>query len=131
MRKGLFAFVVCALGFSSHAEDPKDAVHLEAASYEEAIQIAQKQERNLYLIFKGKWCSWCEKQDETLKDEKISRSMNGMVFYVVDLGSRRDLAKKYGVTSVPSHRFLAPDGKVIKSHVGYMDVDGVVDFLKP
>lgn len=131
MRKGFFAFLVFVLGFSSRAEDPKDVVHLEATSYEDAMAVAQKQDRNLYLVFKGKWCGWCEKQDVTLKDEKVAAAMDGMVFYAVDLGARRDLAKKYGVTSIPAHRFLAPGGEVIRSHVGYMDADEVADFLKP
>lgn len=130
MKRRAMAIILGACSIAAQAENPKEAVHIEASSYEEALELAKSEERRLYLLFKGNPCVWCDKQMEEFKDRRVAEAMDGMVFYVVDAFARRDLAKKYGVTSVPSHRILDHDGEIIKLHMGYMDAKMLSKFLE-
>lgn len=130
MKRRALAVLFGVCSFVAHAEKPKEAAHLVASSYDEAMEIAEKQDRNVYLLFKGNPCVWCERQAVELKDPDVVEAMDGMVFYVVDAYARKDLRNKYGVTSVPSHRLLDPKGETLKSHVGFMDAKMLVEFLE-
>lgn len=130
MKRRAMAIILGACSIVAHAEKPKEAVYIEASSYDEALELAAAEDRRLYLLFKGNPCSWCDKQMEEFKDRKVIEAMDGMVFHLVDAFSRRDLAKKYGVSSVPSHRIVNPKGEIVRSHMGYMDADMLSKFLK-
>jgi thioredoxin-related protein len=130
MRRGLMAAVFGACSFVANAEKPSEVVHIEALTYEEAMGLAEAEDRRVYLLFKGEHCSWCEKQMAEFKDRRVAEAMDGMVFCVVDVYSNRDLSKRYGVSSVPAHRLLEPKGDIIRSRLGYMEAKALAGFLK-
>lgn len=113
------------------AQEPVETTHLEVPVYEDAVKIAEEQGRRLYVVFKGKGCSWCERQAaETLRPESIE-AMDGLVVCVVDIQERKDIRSKYGVKTVPAHRLLDPEGRLVRSASGYMDYSRLARFLSP
>ena len=48
----------------------------------------------------------------------------------VEKGEGVKLAKKWGVTGLPTLIILDQNGKVIDSHVGYVDGNGLMEFAK-
>ena len=104
--------------------------HVEVENYEDAIDLAVKDSRRVYLVFKGQSCPWCDTQAETLSTPEAAAAMGRVVLCFIDAGKRRDLVRKYGVTAVPDHHLLDSEGNSIRSSVGYKDVGGVGKFLE-
>jgi thioredoxin-related protein len=126
-----FSLLLALASIVAFAEDAVDAVHLEVSDHEEALALARGEDRRVYLIFKGDSCHWCERQSVEMKSPAYARAMDGMVVCVIDIVERRDLADRYRVSSVPSHRFLDSEGRVLKSSTGFMDSVKAGRFLAP
>ncbi len=67
MRLYLFAFV---LAFLFHTET-SFAQHGQPASeiMREAMQMAAKENMNVFIIFHASWCGWCHKMDSAINDK--------------------------------------------------------------
>lgn len=126
-----FSLLLALASIVAFAEDAVDAVHPEVSDHEEALALARGEDRRVYLIFKGDSCHWCERQSVEMKSPAYARAMDGMVVCVIDIVERRDLADRYRVSSVPSHRFLDSEGRVLKSSTGFMDSVKAGRFLAP
>ena len=127
----IFSFFLALASFVAFAENTPDAVHLEVSNHEEALILAREENRRVYLIFKSESCYWCERQLVEMKKPKYARAMDGIVVCFIDTVDRRDLADRYRVSLVPSHRFLDSKGKVLKSSTGFMDSTKAERFLTP
>lgn len=112
-------------------QEPKETAHLEVSSYEDALSVAKENGRQVYLIFKGEGCVWCERQAEEILKPESNEAMNGLVVCTVDIHKRKDLRSKYMVKVVPSHRLLDSEGGVIRSASGYLNSSGLEEFLAP
>ena len=65
---------------------PQPQTPMIPTSYEEALQIAQKQNKQVFLFFHASWCSWCEKmKDETLSDVEVKTALSKYVVYHVNI----------------------------------------------
>jgi thioredoxin-related protein len=126
-----FSLLLALASIVAFAEDAVDAVHPEVSDHEEALALARGEDRRVYLIFKSDSCHWCERQSVEMKSPAYARAMDGMVVCVIDIVERRDLADRYRVSSVPSHRFLDSEGRVLKSSTGFMDSVKAGRFLAP
>jgi len=98
--------------------------------YDEAVNIAQEQNKRIYMLIVSEDCRWCKKFERTtLKDEKLLKRLSKQ--YVL-LHLSRDLDEipsKFKTTPVPRHYFLSKSGEVIFPVVGYRDVDTFNNFL--
>lgn len=130
MRHRLLALGLGVCALVAQAERPKEAFYFEASSYEEAMDLAGKEDRRVYLLFKGSPCSWCDRQMVEIKDRVVAESMDGTVFCVVDAYERRDLCKMYGVGAVPAHRVTDPKGSTLKAHTGFMEAKKLASFIR-
>ena len=76
----------------------------------------QKETSNgLKLVdFYTTWCSFCQKQDEVLKE----LSENDFWIGKVDCDKNLDIAKKYNITGFPSF-ILFKNGEIITQFAGY------------
>ena len=50
--------------------------------------------------------------------------------FTVLLDSKGELLKEYGIRSYPSALFIASDGTLAKTHIGYMSKEDIVQTLK-
>jgi thioredoxin-related protein len=125
--RGLLASIV--LFSCAAAEQPVETAHMEVAVYEDALEIAAEQGRRIYLVFRSEGCVWCGRQEEEMLKPKSIEAMDGLIVCAVDFEERRDLADRFGVRLLPSHRLLNSEGKTIRSFSGFMDSNGIARFL--
>ena len=105
--------------------------------------------KKVYLKF---WASWCSICLSTLGDTKdyvvlsvVAPTFNGEKSeadfknwyqsldykdFPVLMDSKGDLLKEYGIRSYPSALFIASDGTIAKTHIGYMSKEDIVQTLK-
>ncbi len=71
------------------------------------------------------WCGPCRMQSAVLEDVVKSRPDINIV--KVDVDENPNIARKYGVMSIPT-LILLKDGELVKKHVGLMQSDDLISF---
>lgn len=76
--------------------------------------------------FYADWCGYCKKQQEVLDE----LSNNGFWIGKLDCDKNPELAKKYGVTGLPT-MLLFKNGKLLTQITGYHTKGQLLDRLTP
>ncbi len=84
-------------------------------------------EGKVLVDFFATWCGPCKMIGPVL--EKFSEERNDVRVVKVDIDENEDLAREYGVMSVPT-LLLFEDGKVINKTSGFMPLEQVIEFVK-
>lgn len=82
-----------------------------------AEQHAQETGNNLVLVFTADWCQYCKPLEKQLLDNMKDINEQGWIVCFVDYDSNKDIAKKYGVTGLPTSVFL--NGQKSIKQLGY------------
>ena len=97
-----------------------EIIHLEKAEKFKDLIKADK----ILVDFFATWCGPCKMLGPVL--EKASSDIKVVK---VDVDEFEELAREYGVMSIPT-LVLIEKGKEVKRSVGFLDKHGVEDFLK-
>ena len=91
--------------------------------FEQARDEATRREMPLLVHFHADWCMPCQRmeQDVLRAPAFVEQLGKRFVGVRVDGNKRSDLMRRYGVRSLPSDIFLAPDGEVLARSTGYQD----------
>ena len=76
--------------------------------------------------FFATWCGPCKMLSPVL--EQINEDRSDVKIVKVDIDSNMDLAKKYGIMSVPTV-ILFKDGKEVDKKIGFMPKDMITEWL--
>lgn len=126
MSRKWFALIAIAVAWSSAA---KADVQWRHETFDQVLQLAQKENKFVFIDFYTTWCGPCHKlDDETFPDASVGKLLNAMlpVEYDAEKGAGLELAKKFKVRAYPTLILLGPDGKEIDRHLGYMPPDEFV-----
>ena len=85
-------------------------------------EIANK---TVLIDFYANWCGPCKMFSEVLNE--VSSKIN-IDIIKIDIDKFAEIAHKYGVMSIPTISILN-NGKVVKSHVGYLNSQELLDFI--
>ncbi len=141
--KFLFTFLLMAtISLSSFAQEKVEWVKMS-----EALELAEKQQKKIFIDMYTDWCSWCKKMDAaTFQKPDIAKYINehfipvkfnaeqrseieyqGQVFKYANYGRRgyhqlaAELSKSLGRLSYPTIIFLDEKQNVIQPIPGYQD----------
>lgn len=78
--------------------------------------------KRVLVDFYADWCGPCRMLSEVLKN------VSTIDILKVDVDKHRDIAQKYGIMSIPT-LILFDDGKVIKTHTGFMNMTELLEFI--
>lgn len=83
-------------------------------------EIANKK---ILVDFYADWCGPCRMQSEVLEN------FNQVDVLKVNVDKHSEISKKYGIMSIPT-LILFENGKVLKTHTGFMNISDLEEFVK-
>lgn len=129
MRTPKLLFTLLTLGFlfnpSLYAKE-NQWLH----DYDEAIELAKKKHKDIYLFIGADICKFCKKyKEQTLSDKKVMQALT-KDYIPVYLSRDQDLIPDhFPTTGVPRHNFLRSDGSVYFSTQGFLEIPGFYTML--
>ena len=82
-------------------------------------------ENKAVVDFYATWCGPCKMFAPIFEEVSIKMDFN---FVKVDTDSNSDLAREYGIMSIPTI-ILFENGNEVKRHTGFMSEEEFIDFL--
>lgn len=99
-------------------------------TWEEAVALAKKENKFLFIDAYTEWCGWCKVMDKsTFTDSTVGKFFKeNIIAFKMDMekGIGIKMAMKYRVNVFPSFLFFKPEGILASKLVGYREVD---DFM--
>ena len=90
-------------------------------NYDEALNLAKEEKKNLFILFQRNDCPWCRKlQTTTLQDEALTKQLNEeYVVLILDRDKTITYPKTYNVIGVPAVYLVDTNEKVHVIEQGY------------
>ncbi len=103
--------------------DTKKGIQFHKGTWEEALEIAKKENKLIFLDIYATWCGPCKKlKRNTFSNSEVGTFYNQNFVNVAYNGEQGDgamLAQKYRLTGYPSLLFIDGNGKVVRQTGGY------------
>ena len=116
------AFMNPAVDFNS---DKKEAIKFHKGTWKEALALAKKEKKLIFLDIYATWCGPCKRlKSTTFLNRTVGNYFNSNFINVSldgETGEGAILAQKYSITGYPSLFFINAEGNVISKGDGYMD----------
>jgi len=99
-------------------------------NYQETLQKAQEQNKNVYMLITSQDCRWCRKfEATTLQKEAVqARLYNDYVVVHIDR-DLHPLPSKFKVAPIPRHYIVKADGTIIDTFIGYWEQADFFSYL--
>ena len=99
--------------------------------YQEALTLAQQQNKPILIAFSAVWCGYCQKMKKsTYPDSDVIAAADAFIPLMIDTDKNPGVAVKYQVSGIPHYIILSPDGKQIDSFVGFLEPNAFVAKLQ-
>ena len=125
MKFILLCILLFACSFSGNA------IHFFNGTYEEALQLAKKEKKNLFISFTASWCGPCRMLSPVI--EELAAEEPAIKFCKVNVDDEPGLAAQFGVSSIPTLIF-SKNGALTGRTVGFRPkaellelIDGIKD----
>lgn len=96
-------------------------IHLENENFNEITK-----DGIVVVDFFANWCGPCKVLSPTI--EKLSIEMNDIKFVKVDVDKHDEIARTYGIMSIPTLIFFK-EGKVVNKHIGLITEDKIKEII--
>ena len=96
-------------------------IHLDKEDFNDIVSNGK-----VVVDFFATWCGPCKMLGPVF--EKVSDEVNDVKFVKLDVDKFNDIARQYGVMSVPT-LILFENGKEIRKEIGFMSEDKLKDFI--
>ena len=98
-------------------------LHFRKITFSEALQLAKKENKLIFLYVNTPWCGPCiQMKMTTFRSKAVGEQYNPSFINIslnAEKGDGPDLAIKYQIRGYPSFLFINPDGKVIYRTDGF------------
>ncbi|MDP3467998.1 MAG: thioredoxin fold domain-containing protein [Daejeonella sp.] len=128
MKKALIIFLFLAafeLVKADLTSESSTGLKFRKNTFSEALQLAKKEKKLIFLYLNTSWCGPCIKLKMTTFRSKAVADQYNPSFINISLNAEKgdgpDLALKYQIRGYPSFLFINPDGKVIYRTDGFFN----------
>lgn len=108
-------------------------VQFKSITFNEAIKLAQAQNKLVYIDCMTEWCSWCKVMDKkTFTNEEVAAVLNEKYISLkidMEKGYGVNLAMKYHITSFPTTIIINGNGELVYKQAGYQDAEACLNTL--
>ena len=66
-KKLTVILIILSFNLAFAQEKPEKASHI----FNKAVELAQKENKNIFIMFHASWCGWCKKMDASMNDPSI------------------------------------------------------------
>ena len=105
--------------------DNKEGIQFHKGKWNEALALAKKENKLIFLDIYATWCGPCKKlKKNTFSDERVGEFYNSNFINVALDGEQAEglmLANKYHLMGYPSLLFIDSDGNVVVQSGGYQN----------
>lgn len=102
-----------------------EIVHFNEESFKDALSKKKK----ILVDFYAKWCGPC-KMLSPIMDEVASEQDDSIMIGKVDVDDCFDIARSYGVLSVPTLILFDENGEELKRSIGLKSKQAILEMLK-
>ncbi len=134
---GLAGCLICGFGCSKKASEAKagsDADIHWLTSLDEAVALAEKQNKPIMIDFMAEWCPPCKKMEKTTFNQPdVIEKAKSFVTLRIDVDEQAEVAnkyhcnaEKYGGIGIPNILFMTHKEKRLKHIIGYQAPESLV-----
>jgi len=99
-------------------------------NYDEALKLAKKEHKDIYLFIGADKCPFCKKfKEKTLSKKFVIDKLNENFITVYLSRDQHEIPKKFEKFGVPRHYFLDKNGKIIFESFGLLEPAGFFTLL--
>lgn len=102
-----------------------EEVKFQSIGFDEAINLARKENKMVYIDCMTEWCGWCKVMDKnTFTNDEVASMLNDkFIALKIDMekGYGVNLAMKYHIRSFPTTIIINSAGELIYKQSGYQD----------
>ena len=110
--------------------DSETGIQFTSISFEEALKLAKKEKKNIFLDAYASWCGPCKMLKKNVFTQKeVGDFYNGnFINMAIDMeqGEGPKLARKYNVQAYPTLLFINHKGEVVGTAVGYHQAEELI-----
>lgn len=129
--KKIFAFLLlfaCLLQVEAQEKKEGEGIRFFKGSWEEALKLAKKENKFVFLDVYGPWCGGCVNLERRVFPVKkvgdfYNKHFVCVKFNMEDGGEGSKVGKRYDVTAYPTLIFFNPEGYELVRELGYRDVE--------
>jgi thioredoxin-related protein len=100
-------------------------------SFEEAQKVALGTNKFMLVDFTASWCGPCRKMDRnSWNNEQVELTLENYVKVKIDIDDNRELARKYGIQSIPNMLIMDGNGIILHSFKSYHDAESLNKVLE-
>lgn len=133
---GVLAVVVLSFRYPKvdFKKDSPDGIQFHTGTWNEALKMAKKENKLIFLDVYATWCGPCKKlKSKTFSDKEVGAYYNSNFINVSADGENGEgitLSQKYGIQQYPSLLFIDASGEVKASTSGFHNTKEFIELGK-
>ena len=126
----LMSLMLTAFEWNSKSTDR--GLNCKDVSFEQALKLADESEKYVFMDAYASWCGPCKTLGPIVEDVAEANEDDNVAIVKVNVEQNTDLAKSYGVRSIPTIVYIK-EGEVVNQTVGIKsqaEIEAIINEIK-
>ena len=112
-------------------EDSVDGIHFQKGNWQQALDLAKKENKVVFLDIYATWCGPCKQLKKYTFADKSAGDFFNTNFVNMALDGEQEegaaLASKFGIEAYPTLMFVTPEGELIIKSPGFRTASDLIN----